>query len=93
MKPSTVTLTVATQIDYTSLSVMDPFVFTDSVSSDEEFQGFNNHDVQEANDRLVRQHDTSDSESNLDITTDADSDSDSESDRETDNPDTSDVSS
>ena len=61
-----------TQIDYTSLSVMDPFLFTDSDSSDEDFQGFNTDDIQVATDRLAGQHDTSKSESNLDITTDAD---------------------
>ena len=66
-------------------------MFTYSDSSDEEFQGFNTDDIQVATDRLAGQHDTSESESNLDITTDADSDS--ESDRETDNQDTSDLSS
>ena len=91
--PSTVTLTVVTQIDYryTSLSVMDPFMFTDSDSSDEDFHGFNTDDIQVATDRLAGQHDASESESNLDITTDADSDS--ESDIETDNQDASDLSS
>ena len=70
---------------------MDTSVFTDSDCSDEEFQGFNTDDIQVATDRLAGQHDTSESESNLDITTDADSDS--ESDRETDNQDTSNLSS
>ena len=70
---------------------MDPFLFTDSDSSDEDFQGFNTDDIQVATDRLAGQHDTSESESNLDITTDADSYS--ESDRETDNQDTLDQSS
>ena len=80
-----------THIDYQSLSALDTSVFTDSDYSDEEFQGFNTDDIQVATDRLAGQHDTSESESNLDITTDADSDS--ESDRETDNQDTSDLSS
>ena len=63
-------------------------MFTDSDSS-EDFHGFNTDDIQVATDRLAGQHDTSKSESNLDITTD----SDSESDRETDNQDTLDLSS
>ena len=70
---------------------MDPFLFTDSDSSDEDFQGFNTDDIQVATDRLAGQYDTSESESNLDTRTDADSYS--ESDRETDNQDTLDQSS
>ena len=70
---------------------MDPFLFTNSDSSDEDFQGFNTDDIQVATDRLAGQHDTSESEPNLDITTDADSYS--ESDRETNNQDTLDQSS
>ena len=53
------------------------------------FHGFNTDDIQVATDRLAGHHDTSKSESNLDITTDLDS----ESDRETDNQDASDLSS
>ena len=70
-------------------------MFADSDSSDEDFGGFNTDDIQVATDRLAGQHNTSESESSLDITTDAESDldSDSESDRETDNQDTSDLSS
>ena len=50
--PSTVTLTVVTQIDYryTLLSIMDPFMFTDSNSSDKDFHGFNTDDIQVATD-------------------------------------------